>query len=165
MEVKSWPTDVLVAPTRPVPRLTDLSTSELTSLITAVQHVGRVIESVYEADGLTVACQVLPFRVRDIKLNYFIKDGKAAGQTIPHVHFHLLPRKFQGDAFAGRNDGIYRELERVQGSLACDLHSQAGLKHDPLRVDADDNRPPRTLEEMEKEAMFLRGFFDVQAQE
>jgi len=50
--------DVLVVPTRPVPRLTDLTTPELTSLITSVQHVGRVIERAYGGDALTVACQV-----------------------------------------------------------------------------------------------------------
>lgn len=54
------PQDVLVIPTRVVPRLTDLSTPELTSLITSVQHVGRVIEKAYSADSLTVACQVQP---------------------------------------------------------------------------------------------------------
>ena len=51
-------TDVLVIPTRVVPRLADLKHDELTSLMASVQHVGRVIERVYAADGLTIACQV-----------------------------------------------------------------------------------------------------------
>jgi HIT domain len=51
-------TDVLVVPTRPVPRLADLNPPELASLMSSVQHVGRMIERVYGADGLTVACQV-----------------------------------------------------------------------------------------------------------
>ena len=53
------PTDVLVIPSRVVPRLSDLTTSELASLMTSVQQVGRVIERLYEADALTIACQVL----------------------------------------------------------------------------------------------------------
>ncbi|KAG0704412.1 hypothetical protein DFH29DRAFT_997709 [Suillus ampliporus] len=57
------PGHVLVIPNRPVSRLTDLTTPELTSLITSVQNVGRVIEHAYGGDALTVACQ----------------DGKAAG--------------------------------------------------------------------------------------
>lgn len=50
--------DVLVIPTRVVPRLADLKQDELASLMASVQHVGRVIERVYAADGLTIACQV-----------------------------------------------------------------------------------------------------------
>ena len=53
------PKDVLVIPTRVVPRLTDLTTPELTSLMSSVQHVGRVIEKAYGADSLTLACQVV----------------------------------------------------------------------------------------------------------
>jgi bis(5'-adenosyl)-triphosphatase len=52
-------TDVLVIPTSPVPRLSDLTTPELTSLMTSVQQVGRVVERVYEADAMTIACQVI----------------------------------------------------------------------------------------------------------
>ncbi len=52
------PADVLVIPTRVVPRLADLKHDELASLMASVQHVGRVIERVYAADGLTIACQV-----------------------------------------------------------------------------------------------------------
>ncbi|KAH7930492.1 HIT-like protein [Leucogyrophana mollusca] len=140
------PGHVLVVPCRPVPRLADLTTPELTSLISSVQNVGRVIERVYSGDALTIACQ----------------DGKAAGQSIPHVHFHILPRRFQGDFFSGRNDDVYPALERAEGSLPRDFQSsgQGGSPgHEPLKVDADENRPPRTLEEMEKEATWLRNFF------
>jgi len=141
------PGHVLVIPTRAVPRLSDLTTSELASLMTSVQQVGRVIERVYEADALTIACQ----------------DGKAAGQSIPHVHFHLLPRKFYGDRFSGKNDEVYPELERVEGELPCDLQTSPAdstpTRDGPLMVDADENRRPRTMEEMEKEANWLSGFF------
>ena len=34
-----------------------------------------------------------------------------------------------------------------------------------LKVDADDARPPRTLEDMIKEADWLRGFFESEGQE
>jgi len=59
-------TDVLVCPTRLAPRLIDLRADELAELMCAVQRVGRVVERVYKADGLTIACQVryglpLPF--------------------------------------------------------------------------------------------------------
>jgi hypothetical protein len=50
--------DVLVCSTRPVPRFTDLRADELAELSSAVQRVGRVVERVYKADGLTIALQV-----------------------------------------------------------------------------------------------------------
>ncbi|TFK87942.1 diadenosine hydrolase [Polyporus arcularius HHB13444] len=133
------PGHVLIIPTRVVPRLADLKHDELASLMASVQHVGRVIERVYAADGLTIACQ----------------DGKAAGQTVPHVHFHLLPRKLQGDRFAN-NDDVYPALERSEGGLPSALRQVP----QPLQMDADEERKPRTLEDMEKEAKWLQTFFE-----
>jgi len=152
------PGHVLVIPTRAVPRLADLTPPELSSLMTSIQHVGQVIERVYGADGLTIACQ----------------DGKAAGQTVPHVHFHLLPRKLRGDRFPN-NDDVYPALERAEGSLTQELRSVRTAQrsadqersepmpvHEPLKVDADDDRKPRTMGEMEKEATWLRTFFEAE---
>ncbi|CAK5264150.1 unnamed protein product [Mycena citricolor] len=128
------PGHVLVIPTRPVPRLSDLEEPELTSLMLAVKRVGTVLERAYGADALTIACQ----------------DGKAAGQSVPHVHFHLLPRKYTGDRFAGaNNDKIYPALEKAEAEM---------MASEPLRVDADEDRKPRSMEEMEKEATWLKSF-------
>lgn len=140
------PGHVLVIPTRPVPRLTDLNESELSSLIGSVQRVGTVIERAYGADGLTIACQ----------------DGKAAGQSVPHVHFHVLPRKSKGDRFSDENDAIYPALERSEGALSSELQTITLWQNtdvQPLRVDADEHRPPRSMDEMEKEVDWLRHFF------
>jgi len=131
------PGHVLVLPTRHVPRLADLSEPELASLMSTVQKVGSVVERVYGADALTVACQ----------------DGKAAGQSVPHVHFHLLPRKSAGDMFSGRNnDQVYPALEKAEAEMA-----------QPFKVDADEDRVPRSMEEMEKEANWLKGFFSAES--
>ena len=43
-------------------------------------------------------------------LTLVVQDGADAGQSVPHVHVHLLPRR-AGD-FAN-NDDIYGEIERV----------------------------------------------------
>jgi bis(5'-adenosyl)-triphosphatase len=75
------------------------------------------------------------------------QDGIAAGQTVPHVHFHLLPRHLQGDPFGGtRNDEIFDELEKRERMLPQDLaaasfdsHARARLP-EPLRVDAAGGR-------------------------
>ncbi|KAJ7471180.1 diadenosine hydrolase [Mycena galericulata] len=127
------PGHVLVLPKRHVQRLADLSEPELSSLMRAVQQVGSVIQRAYGADGLTIACQ----------------DGKAAGQSVPHVHFHLLPRKSAGDRFSGKNnDQIYPAIETAEAEIV-----------QPFKVDADEDRIARSMEDMEKEAVWLKDFF------
>ena len=79
----------------------------------------------------------------------------AAGQSIPHVHFHLLPRKLHGDQFSDRNDAVYPALEHAEGGLPRDLQTI----HQSLKVDADEDRKPRPVEEMEKEANWLKTLF------
>jgi len=143
------PGHVLVCSTRPIPRLADLRADELTELMCAVQRVGRVLQRAYDADGLTIACQ----------------DGRASGQTVPHVHFHVLPRRLQGDRFAGsHSDDVYLDLEKQEGALPHDLvsasHGDSGSP-EPLRMDADAARKPRTHEDMEREAKWLAGFFEA----
>ena len=49
---------MLVIPTRPVPRISDLTSDELKSLMEAVKAVGTMVEKAYSGDGLTIACQV-----------------------------------------------------------------------------------------------------------
>jgi bis(5'-adenosyl)-triphosphatase len=97
-----------------------------------------------------------------------MQDGPASGQTVPHVHFHLLPRRLQGDRFTGAPpDAVYVELEKREGVLPQDLAASSGSQistdtrsPEPLRMDADADREPRTLEDMEQEAKWLAGFFE-----
>lgn len=78
------------------------------------------------------------------------------------MHFHLLPRKFENDAFEGRGDDVYPALERAEGSLPKDLASGSSEKKPArFKVDADEDRKPRTMEEMEKEAKWLSSFFNT----
>lgn len=76
----------------------------------------------------------------------------------------MLPRKLQGDRFAGRNDEVYPELERAEEKLPRDLSTTqkgGGLAEDvePIKMDADEDRKPRSLDDMEKEAVWLKAFF------
>ena len=82
---------MLVAPTRVVRKLHALSPPECASVFALVQRVQRMLEVRYDTRSSTVTVQC----------------GPEAGQTVPHVHVHLLPRK-QGD-FADP-DEIYKAV-------------------------------------------------------
>ncbi|XP_072522207.1 bis(5'-adenosyl)-triphosphatase isoform X1 [Salminus brasiliensis] len=116
------PGHVLVCPLRPVERFRDLRPDEVADLFTTTQRVANIVEQHYKASSLTIA----------------IQDGPEAGQTVKHVHVHVLPRR-AGDF--ERNDSIYDELQ----------------KHDKETEDVPTKW--RSEEEMEKEATELRGLF------
>ncbi|KAE9553272.1 hypothetical protein FO519_003530 [Halicephalobus sp. NKZ332] len=82
---------VLIAPKRVTQYYKDLSLEEVSDLMTTVQTVQKALVEYYKVPDCTIT----------------IQDGPTAGQTIPHVHVHLLPRR-QGDF---EDNEIYRELE------------------------------------------------------
>ena len=96
--------------------------------------MGRVIERVFRASSLNIA----------------IQDGSDAGQSVPHVHAHIIPRK---PADMPRPDDIYKELDGSAGDIGQHL-SDARRGTFPA-VDADEKRKARTLEEMQREAKWL----------
>ncbi|CAJ0928645.1 unnamed protein product, partial [Mesorhabditis belari] len=107
---------VLVAPLRVVKHLTEISNEETADLFNLSKKVQKMLEAHYSVDSCTVCVQ----------------DGPKSGQTIEHVHVHILPRR--ADDFGGSTDTVYREL----------------AKHDI------DDRKPRTDAEMETEAVTYR---------
>jgi bis(5'-adenosyl)-triphosphatase len=111
-----FPGHVLVVPRRLAPRLSDLTAPEVTDLFLAVQRVGAELERAHGATSLTIA----------------IQDGPDAGQTIPHVHVHIIPRHRRDLA---NNDEIYDRLDKA------------------------DSFPIRELKDMEEEARGLRLLF------
>jgi len=70
----------LVVPKEHHPRVSGLSDGAATAVFAAMAELGPAVERAVDADAMTVA----------------INDGEAAGQEIPHVHGHLVPR-FEGD--------------------------------------------------------------------
>lgn len=135
------PGHVLVSPVRRIPRFHDLTPPEVADLFSTVQRVSRTIERVYKASALNIA----------------IQDGEDAGQSVPHVHVHIIPRKKADLDDKGGSDAIYRMMDGEEGNIGRHLKESK----DPNRrsnfpaVDADDKRRPRTEEEMKKEAEWL----------
>ncbi|KAJ1462896.1 HIT-like domain-containing protein [Pelagophyceae sp. CCMP2097] len=70
------PGHVMVVPRRAVPRLSDLTTAEARCLWRSARLVQEIVLRRYAATGVNVAMQ----------------DGADAGQSVPHVHIHILPR-------------------------------------------------------------------------
>ncbi|XP_030560683.1 nitrilase and fragile histidine triad fusion protein NitFhit [Drosophila novamexicana] len=112
---------VLVSTKRVTPRLNGLNCAEITDLFATVCMVQRMLEHIYGTTSATVTVQ----------------DGANAGQTVPHVHFHVMPRR-NGDF--GHNDQIYVKLD-----------------------DRAENLPPRTLQERIDEAQKYRDYLHASA--
>lgn len=53
-------------------------------------------------------------------------------------------------------------MEHAEGELPRELAQTAAAGGEPLKVDADEDRKPRTIEEMVKEAEWLRTFFEAE---
>ncbi|KAI8913078.1 HIT-like domain-containing protein [Powellomyces hirtus] len=127
------PGHVLVLPRRVVPRFADLTSEEVTDLFHSAHTIAAVVEKEYKGESLTITLQ----------------DGPQAGQTVPHVHVHLIPRR-AGDW--ANNDDIYGEIDQKEKELAKEL------KRKTAAVD-NEERKPRTPEDMASEAAALRKLF------
>ncbi|XP_067942687.1 nitrilase and fragile histidine triad fusion protein NitFhit-like isoform X2 [Watersipora subatra] len=86
------PGHMLVSPIRVVKRMADLTFAEMADLFESVSTVSEAVKKEFAAESLTVT----------------IQDGPDAGQTVEHVHVHILPRR-PGDF--ENNDDIYGKLE------------------------------------------------------
>ncbi|EAW14032.1 HIT family protein [Aspergillus clavatus NRRL 1] len=132
------PGHVLVSPRRRVPRVSDLTAAETSDLFATVQRVGRVVERVYGGSSLNIA----------------IQDGPEAGQSVAHVHAHIIPRKRADLDHRGGTDAVYGMLDGEEGDLrrAFAEEKERGTKFPAVDNEA---RAPRSMEEMEAEAEML----------
>lgn len=81
------PGHVLVIPKEPARNLFELSEEAAEKAILAVKTVAAAVRRALEPDGVFVA-----------QFN-----GTPAGQTVFHIHFHIIPRK-EGDRIAGHGN-------------------------------------------------------------
>ncbi|XP_071784266.1 bis(5'-adenosyl)-triphosphatase-like [Asterias amurensis] len=119
------PGHVLVSPLRVVERFHDMTSEEVADMFRAVHIIAKAVEVEYEGTAMSLGLQ----------------DGPDAGQTVKHVHIHILPRR-KGDF--SHNDEIYSHLQ----------------DHDHVSFDAiDAAREWRSEEDMAQEATKLRKLF------
>lgn len=121
------PGHVLVSPVRVVNRFHDLTEEEVADLFLSAQKIASVIEKEYGATSMSIA----------------IQDGPDAGQTVEHVHVHVLPRK-KGDF--ERNDDVYKALDEHDKDLGNKTGASTGFRSD---------------EEMTREASRLMTLFSL----
>ncbi|GBU16528.1 MULTISPECIES: HIT family protein [Methylobacterium] len=80
----------LVIPKAPARGLLDADPASLAAVTATLQRVGRAVKAAFDADGLTV----------------FQYNEPAGGQTVFHLHFHIVPRR----------EGV--PLKRHEGGMA-----------------------------------------------
>jgi histidine triad (HIT) family protein len=68
---------VLVISREPAETIFELSTQSAEACIRTTQRVAAAVKRAFEAPGVMI-----------LQIN-----GSAAGQTVPHVHFHIIPRR------------------------------------------------------------------------
>lgn len=94
--------------------------------------------------------------------NIAIQDGEAAGQSVPHVHAHLIPRKEKDmDGEKGGGDAVYEMLEGREGDVGRHLREaeeeqgRKSRKGEEFPKVEDSQRKARSMQEMEEEARWL----------
>lgn len=74
------PGHTLIIPRRHVASFFDITREERAALFTQLENAKFALDSEFAPDGYNIG----------------INDGSAAGQTVPHLHIHLIPR-YAGD--------------------------------------------------------------------
>jgi len=109
--------------------------------------VSRTLERVYSASALNVA----------------IQDGVDAGQSVPHLHVHVIPRQKGDYDDRGGGDRLYDAMDGEEGNLGKAFLEMQRVRNEMAKKGRDfaggpdSDRKPRSEEEMKAEAEWLRG--------
>ena len=84
---------LLVIPRTHHEGLTDLPAPTAAAIAAEIPRLSRALLAVTEAEGF----------------NLLVNQGRVAGQEVPHVHFHLIPRRRQDGLGYRWCPGLYRD--------------------------------------------------------
>jgi len=107
-----FPGHCLIIPRRHLASLTDLSTLEQEALIPFTNQVIKRLSIHFPSDGFNLSLQ----------------DGVSGGQTIPHLHLHLLPR-LTGDL---PEPGDWYPLIQQHGQQLLDSRQRQPLQEEEI---------------------------------
>lgn len=135
------PGHVLVCPITRHKRMTDLSAPELTDLMLTVQKVQRLLAHHYfqakDAAPLPSKHHIpgtrhhIPAPPEAGSFNIAVQDGDGAGQTVPHMHVHVIPRirDVSAKESAGEGDSLYERMAEEEGNVGGALWDEAAEVH------------------------------------
>jgi len=116
MDVRQYhPGHVLVIPRRHVQDIRDADDAMASALMRVVAHVARAVASTFPNDGLSV----------------WHSAGIGANQEVPHLHFHVHPRRIGDDVFR-----VYPAPPALPNRIALDEWA------DRLRLALSESGPP-----------------------
>ena len=95
----------LVIPKEPAETIFDLSPDGAADLIKTTKRVAQAVKSAFDCPGVMLA-----------QLN-----GSAAGQSVPHIHFHVLPRSQANFSLHGRSMVDPKTLESIAAKIRAAL--------------------------------------------
>lgn len=109
------PGHTLVVPRQHAPRLSDCEPETAAALMRATRRVTAAIHDAMDTQDATIA----------------INDGPSAGQEVPHVHVHVVPRQ-QGDGggpvhalFPDRPPQAQADIQGLAASVRSRLEAAA----------------------------------------
>ena len=91
----------LVIPKEPAETLLDLSDQGAANLIQKVKLVSSAVKKGLNADGITL----------------FQLNGSAAGQTVPHIHFHIMPGSYLNATGHGKPKMNNYDIEQIAAKI------------------------------------------------
>jgi len=100
---------VLVVPRAHVALLEDLEPAAADALLRAVVRLARPVREALGAAGTTIG----------------VNNGEATGQTIPHVHFHIVPR-WPGDGAGSIHTIFPRRTRRPLAEVGAAIRRARG---------------------------------------
>ena len=106
------PGHALIIPRRHIPSLFDATETEQSALLAMVNSTKTIIDERHRPDGYNIGVNV----------------GAAAGQTVFHLHIHVIPR-FVGDVDEPR--GGVRQVIPAKANYTLDLEGGSIPARDP----------------------------------